>query len=32
MEFGIEKCTMLIMRIEKPQITELIELPNKHKI
>ena len=32
MEFGMEKCTMLIMRNGKQHITEGIELPNQEKI
>ena len=32
MEFGIEKCTMLIMRSQRRQITEEIELPNQERI
>ena len=28
MEFGIEKCAMIIMKSGKRQITEEIELPN----
>ena len=32
MEFGIEKLTMLIMRSEKQQIIEGIELPNQERI
>ena len=32
MEFGIEKCAMLIMKSAKPQMTQGIELPNKKKI
>ena len=31
MEFGIEKCTMLVMRIGKRQITEKIELLNQER-
>ena len=31
MEFGIEKCTMLIMRNGKWHMTEGIELPNQKK-
>ena len=31
-EFGIEKCSMLIMKSGKPQMTEEIELPNQDKI
>ena len=30
-EFGIEKCAMLIMRRGKQQMTEGIEQPNKKK-
>ena len=32
MEFGIEKCAMLIMRSGKWQTTEGIELPNQERI
>ena len=32
MEFVIEKCSMLIMKSRKRQITERIELPNQEKI
>ena len=32
MEFGLEKCAMLIMRNGKRQMTEGIELPNQEKI
>ena len=32
MEFGIEKCNMLVMKNGKRQITERIELPNQEKI
>ena len=32
MEFGIEKCSMLIMRSGKRQITEGIELLNQERI
>ena len=32
MEFGIEKCAMLVMKIGKRQLTEEMELPNKDKI
>ena len=32
MEFGIEKCVMLVMKSEKGQMTEGIELPNQYKI
>ena len=32
MEFGKEKCTMVIMRSEKRYMTEGIELPNQEKI
>ena len=32
MEFGIEKCSMLIMRSRKRQMTEGIERPNQEKI
>ena len=31
MEFGLEKCTMLIMRSGKQQITKAIKLPNQEK-
>ena len=31
-EFGIEKCAMLIIKSEKLQMTEKIELPNQGKI
>ena len=31
-EFGIEKCTMLIMKNRKRHMTEGIELPNQEKI
>ena len=31
MQFGIEKCTTLIMRSRKPPITEAIELQNQKK-
>ena len=31
-EFGIEKCTTLIMKSGKEQMTEGIELPNQEKI
>ena len=31
MEFCIEKCAMLIMKSEKQQITEEMELPNQEK-
>ena len=29
MEFGIDKCTLLIMKSGKRQMTEVTELPNK---
>ena len=32
MEFGIEKCAMLIMKSGKRHLTDGIELPNKDKI
>ena len=32
MGFGIEKCAMLIMKSEKRQMIEGIELPNQEKI
>ena len=32
MEFGIEKCTNLIMKSGEKEITEVIELPNKESI
>ena len=32
MEFGIEKCAMLILKSRKRKITEGIELPNQDKI
>ena len=32
MEFGIEKCAMLIMKIGKRHRTEGIQLPNQDKI
>ena len=32
MEFGKEKCTMLIMKSRKQHIMERIELPNQEKI
>ena len=32
LEFSIEKCTMLIMKIGKRRKTEGIELPNQEKI
>ena len=32
MEFGIEKCAMLVMKSGKRRITERIELPNQEKI
>ena len=31
MEFGIEKCAMLIMRSRKQEMTERIEIPNEEK-
>ena len=32
MEFGIEKCAMLVMKSGKRHMTDGIELPNKDKI
>ena len=32
MEFGVEKCTILIMKCEKRKITEGIEPPNQERI
>ena len=32
MDFGIEKCVMLIMKSDKKQITERIRLPNQERI
>ena len=32
MEFGMEKCAMLVMKSGKRQITDGIELPNQDKI
>ena len=32
MEFGIEKCTLLIMKSGKRHLTDGIELPNQEKI
>ena len=32
MEFGIEKCTMLVMKSGKRQLTDGMELSNKDKI
>ena len=32
MEFGIEKCAMLVMKSDKQQLTDRMELPNKDKI
>ena len=32
MEFGREKCTMLVMKSDKRQLTDGMELPNKDKI
>ena len=32
MEFGIEKCAMLVMKSGKRQLTDGMELPNKDKI
>ena len=32
MEFGLEKCAMLIMKKGKRQVTEGIELPNQERI
>ena len=32
MEFGIEKCTMLVMKSSKRHMTVAMELPNQDKI
>ena len=32
MEFGIEKCTMLVMKSGKRYMTDRMELPNQEKI
>ena len=32
MEFGIEKCVMIIGKSVKKQITEVIELPDQERI
>ena len=32
MEFGIEKCAMLLMKSGKQHLTDRIELPNQDKI
>ena len=32
MEFGIEKCAMLVMKSEQRQLTDGMQLPNKDKI
>ena len=32
MEFGIEKCAMLVMKNGKRHLTDGMELPNQHKI
>ena len=32
MEFGIEKCTMLVKKIGKSQLTDRMELPNQDKV
>ena len=32
MEFGIEKCAMLIMESGKQHVTDIIERPNQEKI
>ena len=32
MEFGIEKCAMLIVKNEKREIREVVELPNQERI
>ena len=32
MEFGIEKCALLVMKSGKRQLTDGIELPNQDKI
>ena len=31
-EFGIEKCAVLVMKSEKRQMTKVLELPNQEKI
>ena len=31
MEFGIEKCTMLVMKSDKWHMSEGIEIPNQEK-
>ena len=32
MEFGIEKCAMLVMKSGKPHLNDRMELPNQDKI
>ena len=32
MEFGIEKCTLLVMKSSKRHLTDGIELPNRRKM
>ena len=32
MEFGVEKCVILIMKTENRKITKTIELPNQERI
>ena len=32
MDFGIEKCAMLILRSEEQYMTEEIEIPNQERI
>ena len=32
MEFGIENCTMLVMKSSKRHVTEGIDLPNQEKV
>ena len=32
MEFGIEKCAMLVMKSDKEPLTDWMEIPNKDKI
>ena len=32
MEFGIEKCAMLVMKSSKRQVTDGIKIPNRDKI
>ena len=32
MEFGIEKCAMLVMKSDKRHMTEGVELPNQEKL